>query len=136
MPLQDVHAVGARVDGLGEAACLNHGWAVYVLLWHSDAYRQSYWRVCWYWALAAALPSRQPATPRGKPLRPRSRLPHCDNRPAIVAFGDSLTAGFGADPGKSYPDFLQQETGSPRPALPGGERGASAARLPPMRWRA
>jgi acyl-CoA thioesterase-1 len=26
----------------------------------------------------------------------------------IVAFGDSLTAGFGADPGKSYPDFLQQ----------------------------
>jgi acyl-CoA thioesterase-1 len=32
-----------------------------------------------------------------------------DNRPVIVAFGDSLTAGFGADTGKSYPDFLQQE---------------------------
>lgn len=32
-----------------------------------------------------------------------------DNRPVIVAFGDSLSAGFGADPGKSYPDFLQQE---------------------------
>ncbi len=32
-----------------------------------------------------------------------------DPRPVIVAFGDSLTAGFGADPGKSYPDFLQQE---------------------------
>jgi acyl-CoA thioesterase-1 len=32
-----------------------------------------------------------------------------DNRPAIVAFGDSLTAGFGADPGHSYPDFLQKE---------------------------
>ena len=30
-------------------------------------------------------------------------------RPIIVAFGDSLTAGFGADPGESYPDFLQQE---------------------------
>jgi acyl-CoA thioesterase-1 len=27
----------------------------------------------------------------------------------IVAFGDSLTAGFGADTGKSYPDFLQQD---------------------------
>jgi len=26
-----------------------------------------------------------------------------------VAFGDSLTAGFGADPGKSYPDFLQKD---------------------------
>jgi acyl-CoA thioesterase I len=32
-----------------------------------------------------------------------------DSRPVIVAFGDSLTAGFGADPGKSYPDFLQQD---------------------------
>lgn len=27
----------------------------------------------------------------------------------IVAFGDSLTAGFGADPGSSYPDFLQKD---------------------------
>ncbi|MGD0363770.1 MAG: arylesterase [Bryobacteraceae bacterium] len=36
-------------------------------------------------------------------------VPSSDNRPAIVAFGDSLTAGFGADAGKSYPDFLQQE---------------------------
>jgi acyl-CoA thioesterase-1 len=32
-----------------------------------------------------------------------------DPRPAVVAFGDSLSAGFGADPGKSYPDFLQKE---------------------------
>jgi acyl-CoA thioesterase-1 len=32
-----------------------------------------------------------------------------DNRKVLVAFGDSLTAGFGAPPGKSYPDFLKQE---------------------------
>jgi len=32
-----------------------------------------------------------------------------DNRPALVCFGDSLTAGFGVDPGKSYPDVLQAE---------------------------
>src|SRR5947209_8427724 len=32
-----------------------------------------------------------------------------DTRPVIVAFGDSLSAGFGADPGKSFPDFLQKE---------------------------
>ncbi len=32
-----------------------------------------------------------------------------DNRPVIVAFGNSLSAGFGVDPGKSYPDFLQKQ---------------------------
>ena len=32
-----------------------------------------------------------------------------DQRPAIVAFGDSLTAGYGAEPGNSYADFLQKE---------------------------
>src|SRR6185437_8746074 len=30
-----------------------------------------------------------------------------DPRPVIVAFGDSLTAGYGVEPGKSYPDDLQ-----------------------------
>lgn len=31
-----------------------------------------------------------------------------DDRPRIVAFGDSLSAGYGADPGHSYPDYLQK----------------------------
>ncbi|HVW87364.1 MAG TPA: arylesterase [Bryobacteraceae bacterium] len=31
-----------------------------------------------------------------------------DTRPAVVAFGDSLSAGFGLDPGKSFPDDLQR----------------------------
>jgi len=29
-------------------------------------------------------------------------------RPVIVCFGDSLTAGYGTDPGQSYPDNLQK----------------------------
>jgi acyl-CoA thioesterase-1 len=29
-------------------------------------------------------------------------------QPVIVCFGDSLTAGYGADPGHAYPDYLQQ----------------------------
>jgi acyl-CoA thioesterase I len=32
-----------------------------------------------------------------------------DTRPTIVCFGDSLTAGFGTDPGDSYPDYLQHD---------------------------
>jgi acyl-CoA thioesterase-1 len=46
----------------------------------------------------AAAPVPSPKTPE-KP----------DSRPVIVAFGDSLTAGFGVDPGNSFPDFVQQE---------------------------
>jgi acyl-CoA thioesterase-1 len=40
------------------------------------------------------------------------RAPHDagqESRPLIVCFGDSLTAGYGADDGASYPDFLQQD---------------------------
>jgi acyl-CoA thioesterase-1 len=32
-----------------------------------------------------------------------------DARPLVVCFGDSLTAGYGADDGESYPDFLQKD---------------------------
>jgi acyl-CoA thioesterase-1 len=32
-----------------------------------------------------------------------------DNRPVIVCFGDSLTAGYGTDLGQSYPDYLQTD---------------------------
>jgi acyl-CoA thioesterase I len=32
-----------------------------------------------------------------------------DGRPLLVCFGDSLTAGYGADPGQSYPDYLQAD---------------------------
>jgi acyl-CoA thioesterase-1 len=32
-----------------------------------------------------------------------------DHRPLIICFGDSLTAGYGAETGKSYPDFLQAD---------------------------
>jgi acyl-CoA thioesterase-1 len=31
-----------------------------------------------------------------------------DTRPLLVCFGDSLTAGFGTDPGEAYPDDLQK----------------------------
>jgi acyl-CoA thioesterase-1 len=35
-----------------------------------------------------------------------------DDRPVIVCFGDSLSAGYGVESGLSYPDFLQKELDS------------------------
>lgn len=49
--------------------------------------------------------SKNEESPRPAPARAKID----DTRPVIAAFGDSLSAGFGADPGKSYPDFLQKE---------------------------
>lgn len=43
------------------------------------------------------------------PMGPKAGYPQSDGRPLVVCFGDSLTAGFGADEGESYPDFLQQD---------------------------
>lgn len=46
---------------------------------------------------SAAAPAAQPV------VQPK------DDRPVIVAFGDSLTAGYGTDAGNSYPDFLEHD---------------------------
>ncbi len=58
---------------------------------------------------ASSLPSGATVNPPtdvdDAPVPPSSN----DTRPILVCFGDSLTAGFGADPGQSYPDFLQKD---------------------------
>lgn len=46
------------------------------------------------------------------PAEPRAKVaanPPKENRPVLVCFGDSLTAGTGTDPGQSYPDYLQKD---------------------------
>jgi acyl-CoA thioesterase-1 len=43
------------------------------------------------------------------PAPPPQPPPANDHRPIIVCFGDSLTAGYGAEAGQSYPDFLQSD---------------------------
>lgn len=52
----------------------------------------------------------QPAVPaidNTVPQKPQATAK--DTRPVIVAFGDSLTAGYGAPAGHSYPDYLQRD---------------------------
>jgi acyl-CoA thioesterase I len=77
--------------------------------------------LCWVLPLAAChsgaptggapeVTSAPNATPSAVPAAPpetQTAIP--DTRPAIVAFGDSLTAGYGADAGESYPDYLQKD---------------------------
>ena len=49
-----------------------------------------------------------PSTATGAADRAALDAAH-DPRPLLVCFGDSLTAGYGADPGQSYPDYLQAD---------------------------
>jgi acyl-CoA thioesterase-1 len=53
---------------------------------------------------------QEQATDPAPPPQPAQQLPaqNQDTRPVIAAFGDSLSAGFGVEPGKSYPDDLQR----------------------------
>jgi len=50
-------------------------------------------------ATSLAVPAERPASPANDTKR--------QSWPIIVCFGDSLTAGYGTEPGESYPDALQ-----------------------------
>ena len=57
--------------------------------------------------LAGCAREEKPAGEPAQALAPAQAA--VDDRPVIVAFGDSLTAGHGLDAGLSYADFLQKE---------------------------
>jgi acyl-CoA thioesterase-1 len=65
-------------------------------------------------AMAGCKDDRQPAEPAvASAVAPRTSstatlVSDDDPRPRLVCFGDSLTAGYGTDPGESYPDDLQK----------------------------
>jgi acyl-CoA thioesterase-1 len=50
----------------------------------------------------------QKPVPAQQPTARKPSLTPSDTRPVIAAFGDSLSAGFGVEPGKSFPDDVQR----------------------------
>jgi len=87
------------------------------------------------WLLAACRGSSQkadePAPPvvRGREGAMQSASPP-DQRRVIAAFGDSLTAGLGVEPGHTYPDYLQRmldEKGYPYRVVNAGVSGDTTA---------
>ncbi|MBK5293335.1 MAG: arylesterase [Acidobacteriia bacterium] len=58
--------------------------------------------------LGACKEKSAPLEQTGSPA-PAGKAPLADPRPAIVAFGDSLTAGHGVEPGSGWPELMQKE---------------------------
>jgi len=57
---------------------------------------------------STAAPSPEPARDSAISIKPAEPPAITDKRPVIAAFGDSLSAGYGLEPGQSYPDDLQR----------------------------
>ena len=106
--LEDIHAVSTGVDGLGEAANFDQTFIMAV---------GACMRAVWWIAVAAVLtgcsgkdePGPRSAAPSPVPSTPPASTEQIDPRPAIVCFGDSITAGFGLEPGHAYPELLQKD---------------------------
>lgn len=54
-------------------------------------------------------PSQAASSPEASANQPEQPSLEKDPRARIVCFGDSLTAGYGTEPGQAYPDFLQAD---------------------------
>ena len=88
-------------DDFGEGADLNHSLYRYYCIVKAIGF------FCAACLLAGCGNEPAPEQPAAS-APPAAAQPAPDNRPTIVAFGDSLTEGFGVDPARSYPAVLQR----------------------------
>jgi acyl-CoA thioesterase-1 len=67
----------------------------------------------WLLLLTLLLACGKPDEPKPAAAKKSKTLitvrPLDDHRPVLVCFGDSLTAGFGLEPGEAYPEILQRD---------------------------
>ena len=100
---QNLDTPRSRGDNFGEAANLNHDRRR-----DSSFIMRTYFFVaCLFLAACGDQPKAEP--PAARPAVQPAAAPEPDGRRVIVAFGDSLSAGFGVDAGQGYPDFLQKQ---------------------------
>jgi len=79
---------------------------------------------------AGATPQPEPSEPSPQTPPTSTLPPRADDRPKIVAFGDSLTAGLGVAPDQTYPAQLQKRLdalGHPYRVLNAGVSGDTSA---------
>ena len=71
------------------------------------------WRILLYVCVVFACGCGSKEEPPAKSAAPapaaRAPAAAADSRPAIVCFGDSISAGFGLDAGQSFPELLQKD---------------------------
>jgi acyl-CoA thioesterase-1 len=73
--------------------------------------KRAWWLAVWVAAVCGC--GRKEAAPAAEAAPPKSAAPvaaaPADSRPALLCFGNSITAGFGLDAGQSFPELLQQD---------------------------
>lgn len=109
---QDLHPVRGCFDGSGQADDFNN--------WARDEYSPLFQTSVMIMAVSSRLmlfiPLAVSLISCGKPVEAPEPVAAvvkpspvvADSRPVIACFGDSLSAGYGVEPGKSFPDILQQ----------------------------
>lgn len=110
--LQDLYKVGSGINLTGHLINFDCNWirhAGAILLILTVVRLLSFFSTTLLVTLALTGCAQKSAEPEAKIdiPKPTAAAPPADTRPVVLCFGDSITAGFGLEAGKTYPDVLQ-----------------------------